>query len=67
MKNDKKQATKYRAELEWLLNELRGMSEFDLLKYRIAFRADIFERLVESGTVIPMVELSGSMGTVRDQ
>lgn len=47
------QAAKYRTELEWLMNELRNMDEFDPIKHRIAFRADIFERLVESGTIHP--------------
>lgn len=46
-------ATKYRDELEWLMNELKDMYEFDPLKHRIAFRADIFERLVESGSIHP--------------
>ncbi|MDQ0415673.1 hypothetical protein J2S25_003900 [Mesobacillus stamsii] len=47
------QAAKYRTELEWLMNELEDIPEFDPLKHRIAFRADIFERLVESGTIHP--------------
>lgn len=47
------QATKYRTELEWLMNELKDITEFDPLKNRIAFRVDIFERLVDSGTINP--------------
>ncbi|WP_170270147.1 recombinase family protein [Heliorestis acidaminivorans] len=49
----KEKAEKYRDELKWLMKELEDLEEFDPLKHRVDFRADIFERLVESGVVHP--------------
>lgn len=56
-------AAKYRAELKWLMNELQEMPEFDPLKQRIAFRTDIFERLVESGAIHPDGQIAYKFGT----
>lgn len=40
-------------DLEWLLEELKGIQEFKPEKERIEFRADIFSRIVQKGTVHP--------------
>ena len=40
-------------DLEWLLEELKGIQEFKPEKERIEFRPDIFSRIVEKGTVYP--------------
>ncbi|THE13981.1 hypothetical protein E1I69_05625 [Bacillus timonensis] len=44
-------AAKYQAEFEWLVNELHEIDDFNPLKQRIPFRADLFERIVESGVI----------------
>lgn len=44
-------AAKYREEFEWLVNELNEIDDFNPLKQRIPFRADLFERIVESGMI----------------
>ncbi|WP_190238673.1 hypothetical protein [Salipaludibacillus neizhouensis] len=33
------------------MKELKDIDEFDPMKYRITFRSEIFERLVDSGTI----------------
>ena len=46
-------AAKYKTEFEWLVNELNGIDDFNPIKQRIPFRTDLFERIVESGTIYP--------------
>lgn len=44
-------AEKYREEFDWLVNEIKEIDDFNPLKQRIPFRADLFERIVESGVI----------------
>ncbi|MED4448783.1 MAG: recombinase family protein [Bacillota bacterium] len=40
-------------DLDWFFEELKGIQDFKPEKERIGFRADIFSRIVEKGTVYP--------------
>lgn len=46
-------AAKYYEEFKWLGNELNEIDDFNPLKQRIPFRADLFERIIESGVIHP--------------
>lgn len=47
------QCLKAEIDLDWFLEELKGIQEFKPEKERIEFRADIFSRIVKKGTVYP--------------